>query len=258
MAARYSPGHRRPQRLMMLGALPSASLFDGLSECALPEGWRWRRDGPLTLVPPAVLALAPLTLDFGAGRLAHRLLRASEEPLVRALGLRRKDGPRRVVDMTGGLAGDASRMAAAGAQVLLIERHPAVLALVVDALRRAEAEGLAPWGDRLRLSLGNACEALPEGFDAAYLDPMYPPRKKAALGAQDLRVLDALFSASEGGERAEASTPEALLAAARRGTFRRIVMKGPASYAPPPPAPDFVHRGKAVNFYGWLSSANSA
>ena len=112
MAARYSPGHRRPQRRMMAGALPSASLFDGLSECALPEGWRWRREGPLTLVPPAVLALAPLTLDFGAGRLAHRLLRAAEEPLVRALGLRRKDGPRRVVVMTGGLAGDASRMAA--------------------------------------------------------------------------------------------------------------------------------------------------
>lgn len=258
MASRYGPGHSRPRRLMIPGAPPTASHFDGLSECSLPEGWRWRREGPLTLVPPAVLALAPLTLDFGAGRLAHRLQRASEEPLVRALGLRRKDGPRRVVDMTGGLAGDASRMAAAGAQVLLIERHPAVLALVVDALRRAEAEGLAPWGDRLRLSLGNACDALPEDFDAAYLDPMYPPRKKAALGAQELRVLDALFTASEGGERAESSTPEALLAAARRGAFRRVVMKGPASYVPPPPAPDFVHRGKAVNFYGWLSSANSA
>lgn len=258
MAARGGPGHPCPQRLMIQGALPSASVFDGLSECSLPEGWGWRRDGPLALVPPAVLALAPLTLDFGAGRLAHRLLRASEEPLVRALGLRRKDGPSRVVDMTGGLAGDASRMAAAGAEVLLIERHPAVLALVVDALRRAEVEGPAPWGDRLRLSLGNACDALPEGFHAAYLDPMYPPRKKAALGAQELRVLDALFAASEGGERAAVSTPEALLAAARRGTFRRIVMKGPASYLPPPPAPDFVHRGKAVNFYGWLSSANSA
>lgn len=258
MAARCGPGHPRPQRLMIPGALPSASLFDGLSACSLPEGWRWHREGPLTLVPPAGLALAPLTLDFGAGRLAHRLLRAAEEPLVRALGLRRKDGPRRVVDMTGGLAGDASRMAAAGAEVLLIERHPAVLALVVDALRRAEAEGQAPWGNRLRLTLGNACEALPEGFDAAYLDPMYPPRKKAALGAQELRVLDALFAASEGAPRAEAGTPEALLAAARRGSFRRIVMKGPASYAPPPPAPDFVHRGKAVNFYGWLSSANSA
>ena len=110
----------------------------------------------------------------------------------------------------------------------------------------------------MRLALGNACDVLPKGFDAAYLDPMYPPRRKAALGAQELRVLDALFAASEGGERAEASTPEALLAAARRGTFRRIVMKGPASYAPPPPAPEFVHRGKAVNFYGWLSSANSA
>ena len=243
---------------MMLGALPSAAVFNELSECSRPEGWSWRREGPLTLVPPAVLALAPLSLDFGSGRLAHRLVRAAEEPLVRALGLRRKDGPRRVVDMTGGLAGDASRMAAAGAEVLLMERHPAVLALVVDALRRAESQGLAPWAGRLRLTLGNACEALPEGFDAAYLDPMYPPRRKAALGAQELRVLDALFAASEGGQRAQVSTPEALLAAARRGAFRRIVMKGPASYSPPPPAPDFVHRGKAVNFYGWLSSANSA
>lgn len=258
MAACASSRRPRSQYRMMLGARPSASVFDGLSECDLPEGWSWRQEGPLTLVPPSALALAPLSLDFGAGRLAHRLLRAAEEPLVRALGLRRKDGPRRVVDMTGGLAGDASRMAAAGAEVLLIERHPAVLALVVDALRRAEAEGPAPWGDRLKLSLGNACDALPEGFDAAYLDPMYPPRKKAALGAQELRILDALFAASDGGPRAPASSPEALLAAARRGTFRRIVMKGPASYTPPPPAPDFVHRGKAVNFYGWLSSANRA
>ena len=100
---------------------------------------------------------------------------------MRALGLRRKDGPRRVVDMTGGLAGDASRMAAAGAEVLLIERDPAVLALVVDALRRAEAEGSVPWGNRLRLRLGNACDALPGDFDAAYLDPMYPPRKRRPL-----------------------------------------------------------------------------
>ena len=86
---------------------------------------------------------------------------------------------------------------------------------------------------------------------------MYPPRKKTALGAQELRILDALFLASEGGQRALESSPEALLAAARHRAFRRIVMKGPAIYSPPPPAPDFVHRGKAVNFYGWLSPANS-
>ena len=258
MAACWGPGRPRRRRLIMLGALPSAPVFDGLSECSLPEGWSWRREGPLTLVPPACLALAPLSLDFRTGRLAHRLARAAEEPLVRALGLRRKDGPRRVVDMTGGLAGDASRMAAAGAEVLLIERHPAVLALVVDALRRAEAEGSVPWGGRLRLRLGNACDAFPGDFDAAYLDPMYPPRKKTALGAQELRILDALFLASEGGQRALESSPEALLAAARHRAFRRIVMKGPAIYSPPPPAPDFVHRGKAVNFYGWLSSAKSA
>ena len=112
---------------------------------------------------------------------------------MRALGLRRKDGPRRVVDMTGGLAGDASRMAAAGAEVLLIERDPAVLALVVDALRRAEAEGSVPWGEPAATAAWECVDALPGDFDAAYLDPMYPPRKKTALGAQELRILDALF-----------------------------------------------------------------
>ena len=80
MAACWGPGRPRRRRLIMLGALPSAPVFDGLSECSLPEGWSWRREGPLTLVPPACLALAPLSLDFRTGRLAHRLARAAEEP----------------------------------------------------------------------------------------------------------------------------------------------------------------------------------
>ncbi|MEE3109927.1 MAG: hypothetical protein VX323_07765, partial [Pseudomonadota bacterium] len=61
-----------------------------------------------------------------------------------------------------------------------------------------------------------------------------------------------------GGQRALESSPEARHAAARHRTVRRIVMNGPPIYSPPPPAPDFVPRGQAVNFYGWLSSAKSA
>ena len=67
MASCWGPGRPRRRRLIMLGALPSAPVFDGLSECSLPEGWSWRREGPLTLVPPACLALAPLSLDFRPG-----------------------------------------------------------------------------------------------------------------------------------------------------------------------------------------------
>jgi len=236
-----------------LGEPPLAISLDEALQAPLPPGWCWKSRAPLTLGSPAALGLGDLSIDFLRGRVAHRLARAKEEPVLRALGVQRRNGVRSVVDMTGGLGGDGSRMAAAGAEVLIVERHPVVFALLVDALQRAERAGSAPWADRLRLYHGDACELTFPGYEAAYLDPMYPARRKAALGARELRILAALFGA------ATATTqPEALLSAARAQPFRRIVMKGPRHYWPPDPAPDFVHEGRAVNFYGWLRSGNSA
>lgn len=235
-----------------LGQRPLAiQLEDGL-QSSLPPGWSWKSRSPLTLGSPPGLCLGDLSIDFLRGRVAHRLARAAEEPVLRALGVRRQSGIQSVVDMTGGLGGDGTRIAAAGAEVLIVERHPVVFALLVDALQRAERAGQAPWGGRLRLYHGDACELAFSGYEAAYLDPMYPARRKAALGARELRILAALF-----GEAPATTQPEALLSAARAQPFRRIVMKGPHHYRPPGPAPAFVHEGRAVNFYGWLRALNS-
>lgn len=236
-----------------LGQRPLAIQLDAALLAPLPPGWCWRNRSPLTLGAPPALGLGDLSIDFLRGRTAHRLVRAKEEPVLRALGVRRQDGIRSVVDMTGGLGGDGTRIAAAGAEVLIVERHPVVFALLVDALQRAEHAGAAPWGDRLRVCQGDACELAFPGYEAAYLDPMYPARRKAALGARELRILSALF-----GEAPATTLPEALLGAARAQPFRRIVMKGPRHYRPPAPAPDFVHEGRAVNFYGWLRPGRSA
>ena len=79
--------------------------------------------------------------DFVTGATARRGREAAraDEGLLRAAGARQGQTPE-VIDTTAGLGRDAWLLAAVGCRVTLVERHPAVSALLADALERARAD----------------------------------------------------------------------------------------------------------------------
>ena len=107
----------------------------------------------------------------------------------------------------------------------MLERSPAVAALLDDGLRRAAADpAAAEVIARMQLLPGDARAwllALPEPDrpEAVYLDPMYPHRAKSAQVKKDMQSLRALL----GPDLDSASLLEAALARARR----RVVVKRP-------------------------------
>ncbi|MGE0142168.1 MAG: class I SAM-dependent methyltransferase [Planctomycetota bacterium] len=195
-------------------------------------------DHPAPPADPDELVLwfsdGPLALGFcrDGTRRAHRLDfdrdaptdRASTALLCRAVGLGR--GVRTVIDATAGFGRDSLALAAAGAEVTMIERHPVLAAMLRDALARApDARGLrlivADARDHLE-SLRRDASASP---DAIYLDPMYPDRGKTALPRSAAQILRALHDHEETHEPLIADVE--LLRAARAIARRRVVVKRP-------------------------------
>lgn len=169
-----------------------------------------------------------LCLDFVSGALAHRRQHGGSEAVVRAVGL--KGGqPLTVVDATAGLGRDGFILAAHGATVIWLERHPVLAALLADALQRARTDATtADIAARLSLRFGAAHEQLAAWDGAApdvvYLDPMFPHRKKSALVKQEMQWLQQLVGSDDD------AAP--LVALARRLARKRVVVKRPDS-APP-------------------------
>ena len=213
-------------------------------------GVRVARAGhPLAGGRPVVADLLALDTGSPAGRKLNT-------PFFKAVGVRRGTAERpRVLDGTAGLGEDAWLLASAGCRVDAFERNPVVLALLEDALARAAARepGTAA---QLTARGGEALDALrglrglPEADrpDTVYLDPMFPPGRRATE-RKAMRVVRMLEEAS-GGTDDEA----ALLAAARAAARRRVAVKRP-SKAPPLAgvAPDHAQAGKAVRFDVYLT-----
>lgn len=188
--------------------------------------------------------MKPVYADFSGLRhapLTHR------QPLVRALGRR----TRIVVDATAGLGQDAARLAAAGYRVTAIERHAAVAALLRDGLRRAQRDPLLAHvlGERLTVLHGDARSLLP-GLrprpDAVYLDPMFPPKRRASAAARkELRLLRALVGT-------DADAHELLEVGLRCAP--RVVVKRPDGALPlTPPNPAVNFAGKLVRYDVYLA-----
>ncbi|MDY6828166.1 MAG: class I SAM-dependent methyltransferase [Pseudomonadota bacterium] len=185
--------------------------------------------GPLLLFTPDGLALraeangALLHIDWlsGVARTRRRTSRGFREPVARALGL----GPQwlpEVLDATAGLGSDAVEIARIGARVTMVERHPALAALLADALARAQSSAeLKPVCERIRLRHQDALSLLDAGpdFDLVYLDPMFPARRKRARVRHSMEQVQALV-----GDDADAP---ALLALAHGRARHRLVVKRP-------------------------------
>jgi 16S rRNA (guanine1516-N2)-methyltransferase len=181
----------------------------------------WFQDGPLALGFCRDGPRRAHHLDFDRDAPTDR---ASTALLCRAVGLGR--GVRTVIDATAGFGRDSLALAAAGADVTMIERHPILAAMLRDALARAtDSRGLrlvvADARDHLE-SLRHDAAAAP---DAIYLDPMYPERGKSALPRGAAQLLRALHDQKEPNDPLAADVD--LLRTARAIARRRVVVKRP-------------------------------
>ncbi len=189
-------------------------------------------------------APGPVYADFVTGPTARRGREASQadEGLLRAAGARHGRTPD-VIDTTAGLGRDAWLLAALGCRVTLIERHPAVAALLADGLKRArEDDGAAGIAARIELIEAEAVAVLSERTaDTIIVDPMHPPRRKSAAVRKEMRVFRALVGADD--------DSDALLPAAIAAARRRVAVKRPRGARPlPGPAPSGSIDGRSTRF----------
>ncbi|ADH85647.1 class I SAM-dependent methyltransferase [Desulfurivibrio alkaliphilus] len=201
------------------------------------------------------LALKPVYVDFASEQLNYRRRRGGgrREQLARAVGVKGSRGskPPTVLDATAGLGRDAFILAALGCRVQMLERSPAVHALLADGLHRALADPAiaAVIGENLQLLAGDALAFLQQSpapvADVIYLDPMFPERGKSALVKKELRLLRLLA-----GDDPDAGQ---LLTAALPKAGRRVVVKRPR-HAPslPGPPPSYSLPGKSNRFDVYL------
>jgi len=207
----------------------------------------------LELQESGVRSARPVFVDFTGGRAgrSRRSPPSRRQPIALALGLRH--GPITVVDATAGLGRDSFLLATLGCTVIAVERCAVLGALLRDALARAAAAGSTSPNKvlaRVSLVIDDSRRALSRMVgeaapDAVYLDPMYPPRRKAALPKKELRICRRLVGDDEdAGE---------LLAIARQVARRRVVVKRHPHAPPLAPDPALQFAGKMTRYDVYLS-----
>ena len=151
-------------------------------------------DAKLTLKIDKFSLLFP---EFEAAFWQKRKQEGKKQGLVRAC----KPAPGlKIIDATAGWGRAAAVLASLGAQVLMLERHPVMAALLADALLPRAEHHQQPLP--LALHAGDASaylSALTEQDypDVIYIDPMHPERSKAALVKKDLQALQQMIGADE-------------------------------------------------------------
>ncbi|KPQ20931.1 class I SAM-dependent methyltransferase [Halomonas sp. HL-93] len=207
-------------------------------------------DGQLVLAGDERQFGKPLSVDFVTGRAAHRRQFGGGrgQLIAKACGLSKGVSPN-VVDATAGLGRDAFVLASLGASVLMIERVPAIAALLDDGLTRAaNTAETAPIAARMTFRHGDAAQALAmlvadAAFDpqVIHLDPMFPHREKSALVKKEMRLFRALAGDDDDAPR--------LLEAALDVATHRVVVKRPRK-APPiaGPTPQHTLQGKTSRY----------
>lgn len=245
------PPRRESPEVTLLAPASETDLRDAaelglcLATARDPSGWQLVREASgLHLQGPVSEGALALELRTTQGPLALRLRTARrDEPLPRAIGLHRpKVPPPTVVDATAGLCRDAMVLASMGCRVTAIERVPALVLLVRDALR---GSGFA---DRLQVLAGDAVGFLLDRAtagppDVVYLDPMFAAPGTAQV-KKDMQVLRALAGPPD--------DPAALFAAARTAARERVVVKRHHGEAPLAPGVSFAVAGERVRFDVYL------
>lgn len=151
------------------------------------------------------------------------------EMIARAVGLKAGRLPS-VIDATAGLGVDAFVLAGLGCEVTMLERVPAVGALLQDGLERSRVHAsdndpeLQSALTRLQLIQADATVFLNDLHEAdfpdvVYLDPMFPERRKSAAVKKEMQIFHRLIGPDEDVARLF----EAALTVARE----RVVVKRP-------------------------------
>jgi 16S rRNA (guanine1516-N2)-methyltransferase len=178
----------------------------------------------------------------------------SRQPLIRAMGKSRG----LVVDATAGLGGDAFLVAAAGFEVVALERHALLAELLAEEVARLCRTGPAAHrraAQRMQVIHADSIIALADPSPslawvcvrpvAVLMDPMYPQDPSAtALAAKPIRAVRALVG--------DDPDQRALFDAARACSPGRIVVKRPHSAPPLVERPDLDFSGKLARLDVYL------
>lgn len=138
-----------------------------------------------------------LFADFSASTWSKRKSEGKKQGLIRAC---KPMKGMKIVDATAGWGRDAAILASFGAQVLMLERHPVMSALLADAL--SHRDQLDTEQMQLTLKETDAYSYLrdlsrAEYPDVIYIDPMHPDRSKSALVKKDMQALQQMIGADQ-------------------------------------------------------------
>lgn len=196
----------------------------GLTLATKSSGWHlaWQDDA-LVLRHSELPKQGDILVDFAGGAASYRRQYGGgkSEAIAKACGLNKKRDLT-VLDATAGLGRDAFVLASLGANVTMVERNPAVAALLYDGLRRGKQSSELSWlGERMQLVHSSALQALQQqaAVDVVYLDPMFPPRDKTALVKKEMRAFHDVVGSD--------TDADALLAPALQLAQKRVVVKRP-------------------------------
>ena len=189
--------------------------------------------------------------DFVAGALAHRRKYGGgkKQDLCRAIGLDKR-ADLSVLDMTAGLGRDAFVLASLGARVSLVERNPAVWALLADGLQRARQHGeqndagLLAIIQRMQLRSGDSTILLAEDNtqpDVVYLDPMFPTRQKSAKVKKEMQAFHILVGEYD-------DTGQLLSVALEQARYRAVVKRPTAAPHLAGKEPNYSIAGKSIRY----------
>lgn len=167
-----------------------------------------------------------LRLDRIEARAAQSLL------LARASAAGRRPS---VADLFAGWGTDGLSLALKGCAVTLVERSPLVWALLDDLVARHDLPATVVCAEA-----GAWCLAHRKGVDVAYLDPMFPPRRKHALPDKSMQLLRELA------QRDDLDLAERL-EQAKAVARQRVVVKR-RIHDPAAGRPDWQLRGGRIRF----------
>jgi 16S rRNA (guanine1516-N2)-methyltransferase len=197
-----------------------------------------------------------IRLDLAGGASRHRRKYGGgrSQLIARAMGMKSGLKPS-VLDLTAGFGRDAFVLASLGCRVTMVERNPLMALLLEEALMQAKLAGnddpeLAAVIDRLKLVETSAEEFLSqrhEDFDIAYLDPMFPERKKTAAVKKDMQMLQLVLDGYPALEEEIAMLSAALGAGAKRVVVKRS-SGAPAMGDGQPATPGYQMEGSSCRF----------
>jgi len=180
----------------------------------------------LSRVAPA--SPGPLRVDFDSKSIQFRQAdKLHRQAIARAVGVK-PGSTLTLLDGTAGLGRDAFLLASLGCGVLLLERHPVIHALLEDGLQRAAVSDCVRTRETVgrmklkRISL-EEFDCAGTRFDAVYLDPMFPQRRKSARVKKDMFILQEFFDRYPSRDEEDSLLGKALTLARKRVVVKRPV-----------------------------------